>query len=505
VYKIVIIDDNKSTVQSLEKSVNWTALGIEVMGTAYDGIHGRDLILKTHPDIIITDIRMPGLDGLSMIEQIHKDTSDSRIIIITGYDEFQYASRAIKLSVFDYILKPINNEELLGAVSRGIESIEKSRQISIHMEQMNDFSRRALLLSLMTSVSTDEDSIRPMLKNCGIDNLDCFYVMAIRTSDNFVPQPLLRRIDDGAILKSRNVISLLAGTDLLLFVIPERCTDWRKDAVKLSESLLGLAPDLTVAVSGVHKSAHSIRDAYKEVRQVLLERSLNDDSRNVCFYDKAGISKHARLSDVEQVCDQLAASPLSGQERLDEAYHTMLRITGGEIRPMRTMLVLYCTKVLNKTLMRTQWVDAMDASIYEISYIASPEDAYSCLKSFYSELNNCVRMSTGVSRLVQNVLQHITLHAMEGLRLENVALYFHVSPNHLSALISKETGRTYQQHVLSAKLNISKKMLDDTRMSVEEISYAVGYENYISFYNAFKRVEGISPTDYRFRSLRSRE
>ena len=105
-YKAVLIDDNKNTVLSLEYSIEWENLGIELAGTAYDGRSGKELIEKTDPDIIISYINMPYLDGFTMVEESGK-AEDRIIIVITGYDKFQYASRAIKLAVFDYILKPI--------------------------------------------------------------------------------------------------------------------------------------------------------------------------------------------------------------------------------------------------------------------------------------------------------------------------------------------------------------------------------------------------------------
>ena len=101
---------------------------------------------------------------------------------------------------------------------------------------------------------------------------------------------------------------------------------------------------------------------------------------------------------------------------------------------------------------------------------------------------------------MRNVLEYIKNHVTEGLILESVAAQYFVSPNYLSALIRKETGYTYRQHIIQAKLNVAKNRLDDTRMRVEDIAYAIGYENYISFYNVFKKVECMSPTEYRFRN-----
>jgi len=89
------------------------------------------------------------------------------------------------------------------------------------------------------------------------------------------------------------------------------------------------------------------------------------------------------------------------------------------------------------------------------------------------------------------------MHVTEGLVLEDVAEQFYVSPNYLSTLIRKETGQTYRQFVIEAKMDMAKQLLNDTRMRVEDIAYAIGYENYISFYNIFKKLEHVSPSEYR--------
>ena len=99
---------------------------------------------------------------------------------------------------------------------------------------------------------------------------------------------------------------------------------------------------------------------------------------------------------------------------------------------------------------------------------------------------------------MRNVLEYIRGHITDGLVLEEVAKKFYVSPNYLSCIIHKETGKTYRQHVIEAKMTVAKQMLNDTRMRVEDVAYAVGYENYISFYNVFKRIENMSPSEYRF-------
>ncbi len=116
---------------------------------------------------------------------------------------------------------------------------------------------------------------------------------------------------------------------------------------------------------------------------------------------------------------------------------------------------------------------------------------------FLGEIRQTASGTTRRSALVRNVVEYIRTHVTDGLLLEDVAKEFFVSPNYLSSIVHKETGITYRQHVIDAKMTVAKQMLDDTRMRAEDIAYAVGYENYVSFYNVFKKVAHMSPMEYR--------
>ena len=109
--RIIIIDDNKIVVTSLVQSIEWASFNCEVVGTAFDGSEGLKLVQHFSPDIVITDIRMPGFDGLEMIQMLRAVNTSSHFIILTGYSDFSYAQTAIRLGVSDFILKPVINDE----------------------------------------------------------------------------------------------------------------------------------------------------------------------------------------------------------------------------------------------------------------------------------------------------------------------------------------------------------------------------------------------------------
>lgn len=170
--------------------------------------------------------------------------------------------------------------------------------------------------------------------------------------------------------------------------------------------------------------------------------------------------------------------------------------SGGKLRIARIMLMFFCTKAMQEKIHTSNWADSADITVYGITKLETLESARVWLDRFFEELHK-INVPAN-SALVRNVLEYVREHVTEGLVLENVAAMFYVSPNHLSTLIRKETGTTYRQHVINAKIAVAKQMLCDTRMRVEDIAYAIGYENYISFYNVFRKMENMSPTEYRF-------
>lgn len=126
--KVVIIDDEPIICNLIKRLGEWDRLNLEIVGSATDGLEGYRLIRELHPDIVLLDIRMPGLDGLELIEKCSEEKLTSRFIIISGYQEFEYAKKAIHFNISDYLVKPIDREELNMALKKSCLAIEEAQQ-----------------------------------------------------------------------------------------------------------------------------------------------------------------------------------------------------------------------------------------------------------------------------------------------------------------------------------------------------------------------------------------
>ena len=124
-YQVLIADDEPWALYRLQKLIDWNRLDFEIVGTASDGLSALELIKQKKPELVLSDIRMPGLDGLKLVEQINLASPKTTVILITGFSEFSYAKEAIRQGVFDYLVKPVKREELTETLSRVIKRIQE--------------------------------------------------------------------------------------------------------------------------------------------------------------------------------------------------------------------------------------------------------------------------------------------------------------------------------------------------------------------------------------------
>lgn len=501
--KVVIVEDNPTTVLSLVKTIDWDVMKCEVAGTAGDGESGGVMIRQLKPDIVLTDIRMPVKSGLDMIADVREDVPDCRFVIITGYDEFQYASQAIKLGVFDYLLKPIDNEEVMRTVRRAAAVTRRQMENDVALEQAENLKMRAQLLTLLTNDSQRGQGVHELLAGAGLQ-FHTYYIMALQqTEERYFSQAVLNRVEAVLARRRMRTVTLLLN-DLAVIFVPrgDDGKGWHEEATELAYDLFDeLVNPVRIGVSGLGQSSHAIRQAYLQARRALWEAALRKGNRACVFYEDQGDGPvgQEHIADTQRQIDELIARAELTDGFAAEAARALAEQSGRQYSNLRAMMFLYTTGLRRRFGLSAD--EELDAVMSGIWFVSTEEDVRLCLK----ELNEAFLRRMDMpkqSLLTRNALQYINLHAIEGIQLNDVADKLCVSANYLSALIRKETGVTFHEHMLEARMNVARSMLADPRILVEEVARAVGYGNYISFYNAFKRIEHMTPTEYRNRKAK---
>lgn len=524
--KVVIIDDNPLIIQSLEETIDWHSLSCEVVGKSTSGETGRRIIKKLMPEIIISDIRMPGIDGLDMIEFIKPVVPNAKVIVISGYEDFEYANRAIKIGVSDYILKPINNDELSKTIKKVADEIfdhqnenklkttiiKENLEHSKNLEHMKYLKKLSVLSNVLNYSEYDNNEIKRIFEREKI-HFKAFLVIAVTVRDSQEENSgILERINDLKLkIEDIEIFSLLAGSYVVCFVffIKKIPRHPKNIAIKLYEQLkiAYSNAEIYITSTGIYTEASDITSAFEEARLLLrkvlfegfegkvvfnteLPYSLNSQNFNIAYYNKliGDLCKNIKYATSEET-----------PEIIRSLIKKLVNDANYNIDLIRLVLSELCMSLTNKVHANNNLIGDLFSNdvilqIVNKDNINELEETVIC---FIKDIYSIGALTGSYSPLTKSVLKRLYSSPEEFHTLKSVAKYFKVNHSYLSTLIKKETGKNFKNHVVSSKLEHAKILLMDPRNRIEEISWTIGYKNYSNFYKVFKEVEGISPKEYR--------
>ena len=143
-YKVLLVDDEEEAIEAIRLKLEWETLGFEVIGSANNGVKALELVERLQPDVVITDIKMPYMDGLELARALNEDYQNIHIIIFTGFDEFEYAKEAVHLEIEEYMLKPINSQELSECLKRLKKTLDNEREEKLNVKKLEHYFNASL-------------------------------------------------------------------------------------------------------------------------------------------------------------------------------------------------------------------------------------------------------------------------------------------------------------------------------------------------------------------------
>lgn len=396
-YKLLIADDEARIRKGLRNSINWTELNIEIIGEAEDGEIALKLVKELNPHIIMLDICMPFLNGLELIKKLKNVNEKSIIIIVTGYDQFEYMHEALKLKVFDYILKPVNKENLKDTILKAVQELSK---IERKRNYLNWTSRQ---------VDENLNSLRQVFFN------------------NWFKDKLTHKdiIDELKFLKIKfsEHIGMISIKVVEKFKFELYFKNWDREL--LNFAIINIACDLL--------------EKFKP------ESVFIDENNNIIIF--TNICSGSRWYNL-------------GSELEEKVYSYLGYI-----------IVTEQEKVLS--------------GINEV-------------KDIYNKLVYKINEKTQCKPVVLLTMKYINKnYHVNDLNLQSVADQFNVSSSYLSKLIKQEIGISFSDYITNIRIKKAICFMEDPKMKIYEVAESVGYSNQHYFCKAFKKVIGVSPTEYR--------
>ena len=547
--KLFLVEDEIVMRDGIKRQINWEKEDIEFVGEASDGELAWPMILETKPDILLTDIKMPFMDGLELSALVRKELPDTAIIILSGYDEFVYVQQAVSLGVTDYLLKPLPPGKLLECIRRVQEKIEQERaqpENNAWSEELAREQKDAEKNLLFRALVTNDRSLKEILAmadHLGIHISARYYsviLMTVRGKENAMPSEQLRtelaaipeqipgwiffdRNENGfAMIGTANSEEEVSDTQKELIRRLKECVE--KDA----EHTWFIGAGRTVGrISDIGKAYNSANKALSSRFITGMNRVVTADETDSVKRDLSGLQvsplpAEARVSEKDAAALDIDQAVTNDNSRkmleeylrtgtLEEAEPFLegLFQSIGEDNLNSYLLLTYLSMDMYFTMVRFlkdmgRQVNEIDKKCGDINSLLkgriTAEQARSYLTSYLKEVIALRDHNTEkrYGKILRQAVSYIDTHFdQEDISLNRVAQTVGMSPNHFSSIFSQELGTTFIEYLIGKRMERAKELLRTTQLRSSEVAYRVGYRDPHYFSSTFKKIQGMTPREYR--------
>lgn len=471
-YRVMIVEDELWMRRGLEQILEWKQLNIDEVKSAKNGKEALELMGDFKPDIIITDIKMPNIDGFSMVDRLaEKNEKIPEIIIISGYNDFDYAKKAIRHSVVDYILKPVDADELKEAIIKATNRISQEKeysQITLNIEFKN------LIYEKMFSYSNN-------VPNNEVIQEDFYFCLILTTTSMDTP------------------IENLTNDDLTFVSLPIGLYQFNiigsQNEIKLRSYIEAIykQSDQNIGISSIKADIErNFLSAYREA-EIEFQTRYYQENENLKFQNLNVI--------LSRIDEESISNALQSRNKMDvkEIVSSLLeKYSNVESKILiQFQIFIFLTRYLNNNQISIYNVTEI---FYKYRFVQTIDDVEELYNSIFEPLieeiiNNFQSTKVNYVSLVKEYIN--TNYHDSSLSLERVAESLNLSPAYLSSVIKKDTNLNFITHVRNKRIESAKKLLVNSNLPVYEVSLKVGYNDVKYFIRVFKKETGHTPSRYR--------
>lgn len=446
--QLLIVDDGHYIVEYLKHLLDWKKFGIQQIVTSTNSIEARQLLNQNQIDILITDIRMPEVSGIDLLEHIHENMLKTKVVFLSGYSQFDYAQKAIRLGALDYLLKPVDKEDMEKAMKQVLKSIDEQQlKPQISWEKFDGLGYLLSVIGEFSSPGTDFSAYDTVLLN----ETFCFF-----------------RVTDA---KGTDEITLRDNSHRLDKLI------WATGS-----GLAGL-----ILESDAQKLAHSISNiSFSEQFELTRKNAVLHIFCQFYYQEEVHAGDNPLLQDY--IC--LPKWETGEWELTRKNIHKSF--TQLQSRQQKILYLLDFIQRVYFTASRLQQVEVAD---WIFNQLADPDTALESILLSIAQSERSAKLSN--SHIVQAIQSHIASHIGDGLSLDDLGKIVHLHPVYLSKVYKQETGENLSNFIAVKRLEKASQLLIESNLHVIDISHLVGYKKPQYFIKLFKDQYGITPYQYR--------
>ena len=528
-YKVMLVDDEEEIRVAIKNRINWEEIGFTVIETAENGEDALEKAEKNPPDVIMTDIHMPFMDGLTMLRKMKAIVPGVKSVIFSGYDEFEYAKEAIRLETEEYILKPIDAEELrqvfVKIKNRLDEELSSKRDVEIlrqYYEQSLPVLKEQFLVGLLEgrlSPSKIERYTREYKFDLDAPSF-CAAVMyiapeddSVKSLDKMLLSVSLKQLADENLEDSIRATSV-NYLDTIVVVAKIDGVDEYKNFVTIMDRICKLSKRMLSAVTfaGIgraYEKPENIAVSFKEAKDAVAYRIFLEENQAICITDvdqAGGVDEFGEERQISRIIHEIKVGTSSSvEEKIKETIDFLKKDfeSTDQLQIFYAELLVELSRLARGHKLYAEAAALLDKNVKQV--LSECKDLNELSVKMFEDCDRVKsqldegRVNTA-KQLTDKAKLYIDEHfAQSDLSLEIICNYLNVSVTYFSALFKKETGTSFVTYLTKVRMDEATRLLDTTDEKSYVIAGMVGYEepNYFSY--VFKKQYGVSPSKYRQR------
>lgn len=509
-YKLIVVEDDRIIRRGICQSIKWEDHGFIVAGEAGDGEVALDLIRKEQPQVVISDINMPFMDGLEMGNKIKEISPKTRIIFLSGYEDFKYAQQAIKLKAFDYLLKPVDSEQLLNKAKEAASDWELATKEEMKIKESLPYLQQKFFQRLINDGDQRID-VEKELAELGVELEGPYYAaILIHSSIRLDEERKKSLIDISSSLFSNGSFSVVRidSNECTVFLSLKDEGDVRKGllAQKIIESLNFVEDAVTITLGRSYPNVF-------EIGKSLVETRLAMDLKHIMGKGKVFSFEDTVSSKEEKECLKELESELESQiklgipdkvsEALDQLNKAIVERKSLPLTDLKILALKFSTMLFFEVeKWKQEELKSFNTSdVYQdILKMETLSEMMKILNSLIFQWREEMNKKDDENHFshVDQAIKYIKQHFHDStLTLKKVAEYIHVSTPYLSNLFKLEKGFNFGDYLLEIRMKKAMEELREADMKTYEVCEKVGYNNPQYFSICFKKFTGYTPAEYK--------
>ncbi len=522
-YSLMVCDDEQIMIESVQHIVEKEFSNVRIIETARSGREAIEKTLTIKPDIILTDIKMPGINGLDAIKEIKKVHSDVKIVIVSVYEFFEYAKQAVELGVSEYLIKPVKKVRLVDTLQRIIDQLDAQRQkykweleAKERIEKMLSAVEHSFIYSLLFAQVQKTDIVRYKKEYFDIDN-EAGFIFVLTFSKRGKCSNYEEQLGDS--LDNQEIYTLLKNN------IKHRCkcivgpVMLDRVVVYVAQTIDDLYQQRVQSITCIEDIVRVLEEKYNIEFKVGIGRICNDQDIMISYQEalKAlNCIEGGRIVHIDDIAPNVSNV---GYEIATQEHKLIMGLENGDVQRCMTILsdifrkypnffkqenIHYRIIEMMSAVRRVATENGINDNIEPGNYIkkilcckSSEELEQICTEEIrHIACEISARKKCNIGKIVEQTNMLINERFNQDLNLEDISKMLHISPQYLSRLYKNETGENFIDRLTSVRIQYAKKLMKESKFTIKEVCFMSGYCDPNYFSKLFKKHEGISPTDY---------